>query len=227
MDDNNLKNGIEASEAVPETAKDVAETAESKPLTGKEKKAAKKAAKKEKKLKKKELKKEKKQLKKIQRKEKRVRWKEEKKRRRIELKERYKDAPWYIKVPRVYLLKPFIIAAIGLIAATILGFMIYGMGTLFHFILIYALYENRNAPVAEEKIYELSPIDEEGAARIEAYAPIGEDESWAIYVYMIGSNLEDFGEDDMSPTAYLQTYDEREERNKSIRRNRIVALNRY
>jgi len=210
-----------------ETAASAEASTETEPLTKKQKKAQKKAAKKEKKLQKKELKKEKKQLKKIRRKERRVRWKEEKKRRRIELKERYKDAPWYIKVPRVYLLKPVIYGILGIIAATVIGFAIYGAVTLTRYLYIYSLYENRNAPVSEEEIYALSPIDEEGAKKIESYAPIGEDESWAIYVYMIGSNLEDFGENDMSLTALLQTADERQERNDSIKRNRIDALNRY
>lgn len=52
-------------------------------------------------------------------------------------------------------------------------------------------------PLTEEeapKVYEESPIDEEGAARIDAIEPVNADDTWTICVYMVGSNLEDMDE---------------------------------
>ena len=59
----------------------------------------------------------------------------------------------------------------------------------------------KDKPLSEEdmkKLYELSPLDEEGAKRIDALPAVGEDETWTICVYMVGSNLEDQNENDLS-----------------------------
>ena len=72
----------------------------------------------------------------------------------------------------------------------------------------FALKEIRNKPVDKEKIYELSPIDEAGAARIDAAAsPIGADETWTICVYLVGADLEDMNENDLSYLTRLETKD--------------------
>ena len=44
--------------------------------------------------------------------------------------------------------------------------------------------------VTQEQIDAVLPVDAEHAAAIDASAPIGEGETWAIYMYMVGSNLE-------------------------------------
>lgn len=49
-----------------------------------------------------------------------------------------------------------------------------------------------------EKIYELSPIDEEGAARIAKIPGNNADGTWTFCVYFVGSNLEDMHENDLS-----------------------------
>lgn len=46
------------------------------------------------------------------------------------------------------------------------------------------------ATIPQEEVDAVLPVDAEHAAAIDATAPIGEDETWAIYVYMVGSNLE-------------------------------------
>ena len=43
---------------------------------------------------------------KLTRKERRQRWKQKKQERRQTLKEYYRDAPWIVRVPRLYLLNP-------------------------------------------------------------------------------------------------------------------------
>ena len=51
---------------------------------------------------------------------------------------------------------------------------------------------------ATPEIYDLSPIDEEGGKRIDKIPCNGEDDTWTFCVYMVGSNLEDDGENDLS-----------------------------
>ena len=70
---------------------------------------------------------------------------------------------------------------------------------------------NKDKPVAKEKIYALSPIDKEGAKRIDAAKPVDKDDTWTICVYMIGSNLEDMGENDLSSAVAYQAQDMRQE----------------
>ena len=133
----------------------------------------------------------------------RIRWKQEKLNRRHELEEHYRDAPWLLRVFRLYLLKPLI--ALVLVAA--LG---YGAFMALLEPVIKTVTSNTE-PVSQEKIYALSPIDEEGAKRIDAAAPVGKDDTWTISVYIIGSNLEDMGEDDLSYLVKAQIEEARAE----------------
>ena len=55
------------------------------------------------------------------------------------------------------------------------------------------IYENMSGEyheVTREDILAVSPLDEERGARIDASAPLDEGETWAIYMYMVGSDLE-------------------------------------
>ena len=47
-----------------------------------------------------------------------------------------------------------------------------------------------SAEVTREEILELAPMDEERGKLIDASAPIDEGETWAVYMYIVGSNLE-------------------------------------
>lgn len=58
-----------------------------------------------------------------------------------------------------------------------------------------------NQEVDEETLATILGTDEEAAAMIDASAPIGEDETWAIYMYIVGSNLEARSNDQMSEAA--------------------------
>ena len=57
-----------------------------------------------------------------------------------------------------------------------------------------SMYMNSAGPdvsaVTQEQIDAVLPVDAEHAAAIDASEPIGENETWAIYMYMVGSNLE-------------------------------------
>ena len=137
----------------------------------------------------------------LRRKARRLRWKQEKAARRQALKDHYRDAPWIIRVPRLYLLKPFI--ALVIIAA--LGF---GAVKVVPNMFVNSMFENKNNPVSQEQIEALSPIDKEGAKRIDATAPVGKDDTWTICVYISGSDLEDAGEDDLSAIVGEQIEEE-------------------
>lgn len=58
-----------------------------------------------------------------------------------------------------------------------------------------------NAEVTQEQILEIAPMDEERGARIDASAPLEEGETWAIYLYMVGSDLENRTMDQLSDVA--------------------------
>ena len=47
-----------------------------------------------------------------------------------------------------------------------------------------------NIEVSQEQILKEAPLDEERGARIDASAPLDEGETWAIYMYIVGSDLE-------------------------------------
>ena len=193
---------------MPEEASSVAENvAQTEPvLTKKQIKKAKKQAKKE-------AKREKKRTKKQARKDRKVRWKEEKKRRRRELIEHYKDAPFLIKVIRLYLIKPFVFSTIGFWVLLIGIFFGLGIFLLSSILIQEYKYEHRNEPVDEKLIYEQSPIDEEGAKRVSSMAPSGADDTWTFCVYFVASDLEDRDENDLSETTRVKVYQEKQERN--------------
>ncbi len=143
----------------------------------------------------------------LRRKARRLRWKKEKVRRRSELKARYQDAPWIIRLTRVYLVKPFVMLLVLAVLITALGSAVQGAAGA----VLNAIFSTRNAPVSAEKIYELSPVDERGAEKIDAVAPVSADDTWTICVYLIGSNLEDLDENDLSPAVRSQVADVRQQ----------------
>lgn len=140
----------------------------------------------------------------LRRKARHLRWKKEKNDRRQSLKESYRDAPWILRVGRPYLLKPFV--ALLIIAAVIGGIAAIVVSSAEDLSSVF-FDTNRNQPVSEEMIYEQSPIDEKGAKRIDAVAPVGKDDTWTICVYIVGSNLEDMGENDLSKAMQTQIQD--------------------
>lgn len=44
--------------------------------------------------------------------------------------------------------------------------------------------------VSQEELYEMAPIDQELSRQVDAMEPYGQEDTWAVYVYMCGSNLE-------------------------------------
>lgn len=71
-----------------------------------------------------------------------------------------------------------------------------------------------------EKVCALSPIDEEGAAKISAIPGNDADDTWTFCVYMVGSNLEDIHENDLSSYVEMIT-DQAASENQINRSNEI------
>ena len=88
----------------------------------------------------------------------------------------------------------------------------------------------KDRPLSEEdmpKLYELSPLDEEGAARIEAYPAISADETWTICVYFVASDLEDDGENDLSYLTSMLTKEASAENSARKSERRLEHLTRF
>lgn len=146
--------------------------------------------------------KERKLQKKLAKKERKKRWKETRKEDRRKLKEHYKDAPWFIRIPRLALRPASKVIFWGLVAA----FAIY-IGVCVSKLAPYLKYGlaflHQNDAVTQEQIYELAPPDPEGAERIASYPGVDPDDTWTICIYMAGADLEDFNENDLSETTQV------------------------
>ena len=168
---------------------------------------------------------------KLKRKERRKLWKAAKKAKREEEKEYYRYAPWGKRVWNLYLKKP----VVGLLSFLLIAVLLVAsfsaiqetiMGPVFQFF----YRSTKDMPLSEEdlvKLYEMSPIDEEGAERIDALPKVGENETWTICVYMVGSNLEDHDENDLSYVASMLTREDREENSAISRQHRMDNLNLF
>ena len=146
---------------------------------------------------------------KLTRKEKRARWKAAKRAKKQEIREYYRYAPWPKKVWNLGLKQ---VLKTVLILALIFGVLTANMEVIFREfvapVMRASIMEQRNKPLTDEqkkKIYELSPIDEEGAARIDALPASKADETWTISVYMVGADLEDDTENDLSYVTTVMT----------------------
>ena len=160
------------------------------------------------------------------------RWEAQKQKEREELEAKYKDAPYLVKVFELYFGKPLLILSV-LVSIGVLVFAGMNLTRSYHenqadqtepeeeFSI-----EDMYKPLSEKDkplIYEESPIDEEGAAKIDAIAPVSADDTWTICVYMVGSNLEDMDENDLSYVTEVMIADQKEqiarEKEKRLRSN--------
>lgn len=151
----------------------------------------------------------------------RARWKAHKKEKRAALKAEYKDAPFLTRLFRLYLVKPLVWL---LVLALIIGGGAYFLiGTVYEMFYDYVL----NQEVPAEKIYAMSPLDLEGQARIEAIPGYDPADTWTISVYIVGSNLEDSGEDDLSGMTEYLTADARNYNASASYEARMERLYRF
>lgn len=158
-------------------------------------------------------------------------WKEAKEERKREraakkqkIKEYYQYAPWIVRAWHYWLRTVVIVLAV--IAALC---VIFGQSILSTVLMSYVSY-TRDEPITQEDIEAgrlLAPVNEEDAARIDAYPDIGKDETWTICFYAVGADLEDDGENDLSYAASLLTKDAREARKAQSRQELIGRLQRF
>ena len=163
-------------------------------------------------------------------KERRRRWKAAKKARRDEEKEYYRYAPWGKRVWNLYLKKPILSIAGFLLAAVLITVSFSAITELFGTVFMEIYNTTKDNPLSEEdmkKLYELAPLDEEGPKRIDALPAVGADETWTICVYMVGSNLEDMGENDLSYVTTALTRETREENSAVSRDQRLDNLTQF
>ena len=67
--------------------------------------------------------------------------------------------------------------------------------------MVFSASRDSSIEVTREQILEVAPMDEARGARIDASAPLEEGETWAIYLYMVGSDLENKTMDQLSDVA--------------------------
>ena len=120
------------------------------------------------------------------------RWEAQKQKEREELEAKYRDAPYLTKIFALHFGRPLVILSV-LVALGVLISAGMGLARTYHE--KQAAQESTeeeedplaliDKPLSEEdrpKIYEESPIDEKGAARIDAAAPVNADDTWTICV---------------------------------------------
>ncbi len=76
-------------------------------------------------------------------------------------------------------------------------------------------------------IYDLSPMDEEGQKRVQQEAPIDEEDTWTICYYMIGSDLEDMEENDLSELTKVITEKKKAENQESAQSILMQQISDY
>ena len=167
---------------------------------------------------------------KLTRKEKRLRWKEAKRARRQAEKDYYQYAPWFKRVWNLYLKKVFVaILVVAVLFSMVTSSIPMIMEALVPLLIAYND-EIKDQPLDEEgmkKLYEISPLDTEGSARIDALPSVGEDETWTICVYFVASNLEDMGENDLSYVTSMLIKDEKTEISDGGRQHRLDRLTQF
>ena len=78
-----------------------------------------------------------------------------------------------------------------------------------------------------EKVYALSPLDEEGADRISKIPGNNPDDTWTFCVYFVGSNLEDIDENDLSSYVQMITSQIAQENDEKCIRENSERIERY
>ncbi len=117
--------------------------------------------------------------KKLEKKERKEKWKAAKRERRQEQKEFYKYAPGIVRGWNLYLKKPAcVVLVLCLIVGLCLGPLKGPITDKFQSVVSDYYFSTKNAEISESekgKIYDLSPIDEEGNKKIDAFPAVGAD----------------------------------------------------
>ena len=151
--------------------------------------------------------------------------KEKRKMKRASLKEEYANAPVLTRFFHVNAHRIIVTLVWAVVVLSVVGFVTdedFIAGEIFKHL---DRVDAKDVP--NEEIYALSPIDEDGAKRISALPENGADDTWTFCVYLVGANLEDMGENDLSSYVYMITNDIASE-NTAISKGRLYEnLDRY
>ncbi len=113
--------------------------------------------------------------------------------------------------------KGFLIALVIIVILAIAAGIVY---THYQTWLTKIAYPFKAFEATEEKLAEIAPIDENESAAVDAMESYSSDDTWAVYVYLIGSNLESLNMNNLSTYMQLLIADEvanREDDSKSQR----------
>ncbi len=131
--------------------------------------------------------------------------KEARKAKKAAKKAKWRARPLWQKCLRIIV--PIVIVVAVIAAVILIGFQPAAVS-----FLTGEIEKTVNATNEPEEVYNITPPDEEGAARVEAIPTYDEKDTWAVYVYMCGSNLESVGMNELSEVtqymadAYADTY---------------------
>lgn len=152
-----------------------------------------------------------------------------KKAKRLKKKNRYKDAPIMIKLWHKVFKKVVAVALVlGIVGGGTYSFLMSEAGApILQQVLTPVMFAAMDADCSQEDIYAVSPLDEEGDAKIQAMDKIGEDETWTICYYMVGSNLEDKNESELSDMTEYLTSDKKEENEEKKYQTKVDNINKY
>ena len=81
--------------------------------------------------------------------------------------------------------------------------------------------------VTEEKLAELSPIPEEEAAFVDAMEAYSPEDTWSVYVYLIGSDLESKGMDNLSPLIQMLSAEKINENRTAKNEQQTADIQRF
>ncbi len=121
----------------------------------------------------------------------------------------------------------------GVIAAALLAALIVGISvaalvyTVKSEVAAYVNNERSTTPLSWEELYEISPADEAGTARVNALPKYNKDDTWAVYIYLCGSDLESQGINRLSPAAeFLSSVEANaiREQNYAAKEERILTF---
>ncbi len=152
-------------------------------------------------------------------------WKAERKEAKALKKRRKKARPFYRKL-LAFLWR----LALVLLCLTVVFFAVGGVDLAEMFIDSFVMDIYFTAGYAEPDIEAeraMIPADEAAQAAIRNMSGYGEDDTWAIYVYLIGSNLESSGQNDLSSMVDLQTSLARKEIEADVASTRRAGLLLY
>ena len=168
---------------------------------------------------------------KLTRRERREKWKEKKRERRLAQKDFYKYAPGIVRGWNLYIKKPFcVFLVICIIAGLCLGPWKQPISDISSKLIMDYYFGTKDAEISDkqkETIYEMSPLDEKGNSKIDAFPAIGSDETWTISIYMVGSDLEDAKQIDLSEITVEQTKDKNNKNGELEKEQHKERLNRF